>query len=756
MSSPKYELIITEKEQQARDIANALSIPEIHEIIVVPTKEYLKLKVKCKSLKSKLDKKNLAIKDFENVYQQKGKQYTHLKGYEKLILQKEQWEKALYSLEEELSLLKQNLEKKKVNIWKDKHNVIISCLGHLISIKLKNRNNDLNFETELKLPSPTNPNEVKKWVKIKLIEKYIESPNLSRIICATDYDREGESIFGTIMEYFQIDLTKCFRMKFSTLEPDILREAYSNLILFNTTLFNSGKMRRWMDFVIGYNLNPILAIIYRKSIVDYLENLNLTEEINLTKESINKIKYSNTFNIGRVKLVIIDHIYEFTKEQMNIISKIENKDSTSELIEKYHFYFYDYNDNEVYLFGDYFLREKIKIENINLKKSIKLEVEEISYNEINKEIQDCGEIPSFLNLTKIFNLCSKIGASTEEINRILEYLYLQKLISYPRSKSEKWEIPDTNDRINYAHSVLDALENIGYPTKDYYYDSFGNEGDNEHSHPCIHPLPSLDISKIERLRKLNPLAFIVFNEICIYTLKCFEKLPLVKEQKIKYKLLQKGFTFGFSSTHNIELLEENILSFEGYNFSLSPELSIKKGDTFKVDVRKYALMNKELESNRKNIEVLDDFAIIDFLNRNDIGTDATRSILLNNLIELQYFVSDNILLTTFLGNTLSKLAHNFVDFINIDYTLEIEDDLDRIENGELTMEDFKDKIKEIIREVYNNMMDHYDEINEIFLKVPKCEIHNIPMIIKSGKFGKFLQCPLWYSEQHKCNQKISL
>ena len=147
--------------------------------------------------------------------------------------------------------------------------------------------------------------------------------------------------------------------------------------------------------------------------------------------------------------------------------------------------------------------------------------------------------------------------------------------------------------------------------------------------------------------------------------------------------------------------------------------------------------------------------LIDFLNRNDIGTDATRSILLNNLIELQYFVSDNILLTTFLGNTLSKLASKYIDFINIDYTLEIEEELNQIENGELTIKEFKDNIKEIIRETYNNMLEHYDEINEIFLKVPKCEIHNIPMIIKNGRFGKFLQCPLWYSKQ-KCNQKISL
>ena len=755
MSNQKYELIITEKEQQGRDIANALCIPETYEIINVPNKEYLKLKKKYKTLENKLDKKNQTIKDFENTYQQKNKKYTHLKSYEKLILQREQWKNELYSLKKKLSLLKQNLEKKKVNFWKGNNKVIISCLGHLISIKFKNRDNELNFETELKLPSSTNPNENKKWIKIKLIEKYIKTPNLSRIICATDYDREGESIFGTIMEYFQIDLTKCLRMKFSTLEPDILREAYSKLIPFNIPLFNSGKMRRWMDFIIGFNLNPNLAIIYRNSIVEYLENLNSSEEINLTKESIDKIKYSNSFNIGRVKLVIIDYINKFTKEQMNIISKIENKESISKLIENYRFYFYDHNDNDIYLFGNNFFTKNIGIDKLNLKKSIKLKVEGINYKEINKEIEDCGEIPSFLNLTKVFNLCSKIGASTEEINRILEYLYLQKLISYPRSKSEKWEISNINGRISYAHSVLDALENIGYPIKDYYYDSYGNEGNNEHSHPCIHPLPSLDISKIRRLRKLNPLAFIVFNEICIYTLKCFEKLPLIKEQKISYELSQKGFNFKFNSTYDIELLEENILSFGEYILRLSPELLINKGDNFKIEVRKYSQLRNELESNREDLEILDDFAVIDFLNRNDIGTDATRSILLNNLIELQYFVSDNILLTTFLGNTLSKLASKYIDFINIDYTLEIEEELNQIENGELTIKEFKDNIKEIIRETYNNMLEHYDEINEIFLKVPKCEIHNIPMIIKNGRFGKFLQCPLWYSKQ-KCNQKISL
>jgi DNA topoisomerase-1 len=361
-------------------------------------------------------------------------------------------------------------------------------------------------------------------------------------------------------------------------------------------------------------------------------------------------------------------------------------------------------------------------------------------------------------MTKVFQVCSGLGASTNEINRMLEYLYLQKFISYPRSKSERWEIEDKDAKMDYSMAVLEAIESCGYPVKEYYYKTTGNEGTVSHSHPCIHPLPSITPEKVKRLKKVSPIGFIILNQIIIHTLKSFEKKPRVKIQKITYKISQGDFEKKFSKKYMIKLLEENILSFEGLhsNTDFVKELPVDKGDTYTAFVEKKLRKIYTIEKNHQEVRMLNDFDVINFLNENDIGTDATRTITLNTMISLQYFVSSNILLTTLLGNTLSEIANRYIDFIDIEYTLTIEEYLDKIESGIMEVDEFKAYVKQLIRDTYEEMMEKKDEINEIFMDVPKCEVHDIPMIIKSGRFGKFLQCPYFYVENKKCNQKISI
>ena len=456
----------------------------------------------------------------------------------------------------------------------------------------------------------------------------------------------------------------------------------------------------------------------------------------------------------------MNYIYNYTKEQLDSSAQIENKTADMEEQEIYSFYYYDKNGNEQYLFKKDKDEIQQEFQSLKLDEPISLKITNVSYSENHKELPSYSREgrPIFLNLTNVFQICSDLGASTEEINRILEYLYIEKYISYPRSKSEKWEIPIEADRINYAHNVLDALNTCGYPIKEYYYDSYGNEGEQSYSHPCIHPLPSITLKKFQGLKKINPLGFLVFNEIVIHTLKCFEKLPFVKEQNIDYELYQNSnFFHSFSDYVNVQLLEENLLTFNGYYYSgFDKELNVEINDVFPIDLRKSIKINYELEKNRQEIEMLNDFDVINFLNENDIGTDATRSVILNSLIKLQYFVSNKMLLSTFLGNTLSNLANKYVKFIDISYTLYIEERLNEIEKGLLSTSKFQEDIKNIIENTNDLIKKHIKEIEDIFLDIPKCEIHNTPMVIKQGRYGKFLQCPFFYINDENCNQKFSI
>ena len=782
----KYDLIICEKDQQAENISNALGLDEDTFGIQVPSKEYSKLEKSLNNPKKQLKETKKKIAEVEKEYRDKGKEDTlpTLKKYTSLKEKEVKYTQKIREITSDMTNYANGMETKQMRFWKGTYDetdlVLVSCTGHLLGIKLTTKDEDmhtdedsddddsddddgdengLNFYTKIKPPSPHKEAEISRWLKLKLIEHFVvdDFDNNERIICATDFDREGQVIFGLIMEYYNIDLNSCLRMKFHTLEEDAIREAYDNMIDFDVNLFNAGKMRQWSDYVIGFNINPVVSNIYRGVVEDYLNEQGIDED------TIKRVKYAIGFNIGRVKLVILKHIFDETSDHIENASTFspESVDEKEKMFLNMKIKADDHSQTYTIVSHTESIIKWLKgysfddVDNIHL-------VADITKIQITKDEKsiDNVEVPSFLNLTKVFQVCSQLGASTEEINTVLEYLYLQKYISYPRSKSEKWEIDDEDDRKTYAHSVLDMLDGLGYPMKKSYYDGYGNEGSESHSHPCIHPLPSVTPERVQLLKKLNPLGHLVFNEICIYTMECFEKLPIIETQKINFNIID--LDKGAEVIHNIVLsndigvVEPNILTFEGYQstYSFFPPFIVSEKTRYPITIEKSFKKVIDVSSIREKPEFITDFDVVNFLNENDIGTDATRAVLLKDLIEKQYIVSDKVLLTTFLGNQMHLIADHYIDFIDLDYTLEMEKDLNKIETGAMEMREFMDKVKAIIIETCNKMQNDKDFFGELFDEFPECEKHEVKMVLSNGKFGKFMVCPRYYEDG--CDQKFSL
>lgn len=781
-------LIIAEKDSQAESLAIALELDEKRLPITIPNKEYLALQSKRETasnrLKTKLSKVREVLAEYESKKKEKIKGYKdklaemeeksdtakETKAYQIIVeniakLEGEalpkyvtsqskklkEYKETLAELDEQIALKEPTLEKRKVRYWDDDENTLISCAGHIIGIKFSTSSDEIRFDTEWNPPSPTNASESFKWEKFHVIKYFIESGEFDQYICATDYDREGQSIFFSLMEYFGVSPDKCARMKFSTLEPAVLKDAFDDLKEFDMDFYYAGKVRRWMDYVIGYNINPILAVIYREGIVDYLE------EIGIPDDKIQIMKYNNTFNAGRVKLVILKKIADHTKEQIKKQSEIEDSDIDEEEYTIHHFSFIDNAGNKIYVINKRDTDTKI-LPHLDLDKEILMTIDEVSEDSEEKglPVKYPKDIPNFLNMTEAFNICSDIGASTKEVNSILQYLYLQQYISYPRSRSQRWEIDDEDEKYEYAMEIVDMLEKLDYPVKEYYRDDAGNEGLDSHSHPAIHPLKSVTPEKVERLKQINPLAYIVFNKICLHTCKCFEKLPVVRTQTVKGTLTQGDYSLEITWNRIIDIEEKNILDYEGYyQDDILVPINADEGDSFVIDHAKIDYIKQKVIKNTWQLELPTDFEIIQFLNEKNIGTDATRAVLLSELIDTQYIYSQNVLVTTFLGHTLNKIAEKFIDFIDIKYTLDIDEDLQEIEDGELMVDEFKEKIKEYIISAIDEIKENKDEIIEYFLDTPICEKHDTPMVVRAGAFGRYLQCPYKETEE-ACDNTITI
>jgi DNA topoisomerase-1 len=108
---------------------------------------------------------------------------------------------------------------------------------------------DNNFEPKYRVP-----NEKKEIVKE--IKKLAATAN--EIFLATDPDREGESISWHLAEAAQIDMERTKRVVFHEITAPAVAEAFAHPREINMDLVNAQQARRVLDRLVGYSISPIL------------------------------------------------------------------------------------------------------------------------------------------------------------------------------------------------------------------------------------------------------------------------------------------------------------------------------------------------------------------------------------------------------------------------------------------------------------------------------------------------------------------
>ncbi|EFI42368.1 topoisomerase DNA-binding C4 zinc finger domain protein [Peptoniphilus sp. oral taxon 386 str. F0131] len=127
-----------------------------------------------------------------------------------------------------------------------------------------------------------------------------------------------------------------------------------------------------------------------------------------------------------------------------------------------------------------------------------------------------------------------------------------------------------------------------------------------------------------------------------------------------------------------------------------------------------------------------------------IGRPSTYAPIISTLLSRYYVViEDKKILPTELGITVNEiLCDNFSDLINEQFTANMEADLDKIADGELEwrnlIRNFYVKLEEDLKIADSKIekIEIRDEETDI-----KCEKCGRNMVIKMGRYGKFLACP---------------
>jgi DNA topoisomerase-1 len=149
--------------------------------------------------------------------------------------------------------------------------------------------------------------------KKKVVNDIIsQAGKVEKIFIMTDQDREGEIIAWSLIKFCNLPTDKCFRSIIHEVTPRAVIEAIENPVSFNDNLVNAGLVRMMSDKLIGYGLSPLgkkyigaksigrcqsvgllLLSEREKEINEFIPELYFNLYLNFTKGTSNfKAKYS--------------------------------------------------------------------------------------------------------------------------------------------------------------------------------------------------------------------------------------------------------------------------------------------------------------------------------------------------------------------------------------------------------------------------------------------------------------------------------
>ncbi len=568
-----------------------------------------------------------------------------------------------------------------VNYYSIQHNnkqiLVASAVGHLYGLGEKGGESWKYpvFETEWKPIYKTNKEA--KYTKdyINLLKKL--GKNASEVTIATDFDVEGE-VIGLNVIRFALNREDASRMKFSTLtKPDIVKAYQNKQKSIEWGQAKAGETRHNLDWLYGINLSRAL-----------------------TNAIKNATKQFKVLSIGRVQGPALNFLSE--KE----ISILNFKPKPFWLIK-----FLGEKDNKsfegIYEVDKIFDKDKadeVYNNTKNEKRGVVVKVEK-------RESKQSPPVP--FDLSGLQMEASNIfGYSPKKTLQIAQDLYIEGLISYPRTSSQKLPkelnlkniLKELSKQNNYKEKVNYILEKTNVKPK---------EGKKEDpAHPSIYPTGLIP----KNLKKEHSK---VYDLIVKRFLAVFGKPAIREFNKITISI--NNYNFIIKGTRTIEKnwheLYEPYVRFEEIEVPKLNEKDI-------IDVKKVTNEEKETQPPKRYT----DASIIKELEKRNIGTKATRAEIISQLRNRGYIVDKSIRVTELGLKMIEILKEELPDIIDERMTREFEEEMEKIRTFETKPEDIINKAIDILKRILKDFKDRELEVGKKLAEASKIVMERLKTI----------------------------
>jgi len=601
------------------------------------------------------------------------------------------------------------IKKSRVNIYHvpSKDLYVIPLRGHLLGYK--NTEEYKSWTKSIPREIITNPNAIKKvpekyaYPYIKALREY--SKICDEVIISTDADIEGVNIglFDALPFVKQINPNiKISQMWLSSLQKKEIQDKFNNLISPKWSWGESGEARAIIDAVIGFSatreltntIQPLLKKFNRFFVSIGRVQTSLLYLIYLRDELIKSFN-PEPYSTIRANLIIKNNILK-ASHQLNPFKKAKEIDSKR--------IFQEIKDEKI---------AKIISNDKNIKKK---------------------KPPAPLNTSRALVLLTKtLRISPNLALKTMSDLYLNKIISYPRTDSDVYKsnfnhldyLKKFTSHPSYGDYASELLrENRTHPTK-----GKKDAGD----HPPITPLESLDLtsSKFE-----NDIQRKVYNLLARHYLALFGKEATEAKTDLKVSIKEEPF-----NAKSVSLIFEGFLEIAPFlKRTYDSEIEII-GTKIPIDSIVYE--KKETQPPPRYT----DTTLLKLMERNHLGTKSTRPLIIQVLQDRkliyrsnrQYFISD---LGEFLMENLKGI---WLPFLEPKFTRLIEDLIDDIKEK-------RKNLNEVINLVKNKFLELFDKflINKKKL-MPKINDFKKELKTQSQKSGSNKKFPTTTSLCPHCN-----
>ena len=531
-----------------------------------------------------------------------------------------------------------------------------------------------------------------------------------KVYLATDPDREGEAISWHLKELLNIPDEKTYRVTFNEITKKVVNESIAAPRAIDQNLVDAQQARRILDRIVGYELSPLLWKKIRRGL-----------------------------SAGRVQSVATRLVVEREEE----IRAFQPQEYWSIQV--------DLERVRPNLGGFqamfYGREKKMELHSQEEAEAIVAEVSAapFSVSKVKRQEKLRNPAPPFTTSTLQQEASRKLNMTPARTMSIAQQLYegvditgegTVGLITYMRTDSLRL----SEEAIAAAKGFIETRYGKQYyPPQARHYKTKGSAQD---AHEAIRP-SDVNLVPDEIKKDLTSEQYKLYKLIWSRFLAC--QMASAVYDSVSIEAQSAGYTFRASHSE---------LKFSGFTAVYeegkddedeapqSPLPDLKEGED--LDLKKADKQQHFTQPPARYSEA----TLIRALEEKGIGRPSTYAPTISTILNREYVVKEGrALRPTPLGEVVTGLMKDkFQDIVDPTFTAQMEEELDKVEEGSVDWkkvlsafyDDFEAELHKAEQELDGERIKVPDEVSEEIC--PQCGRN---LVIKSGRFGRFLACPGW-------------